>query len=212
MDKKSLFAVLAASAALSLAAPSAHAQSLRELMEDIGIQKKEKVQIDYSERAPLVIPPALDALPAPEDANALAAANPNWPRDPDVAAAAEQEEIDKIPQHLRRKYKENAAKDIYKIRAQERDQAAVESAPREYQTIFDRDRVMTPAELKEVRDKRAAEAANAPQQNVYVEPERKRLTDPPPGYRVPSPAQPFGPDAKDQKRKNGLFSKLNPFD
>lgn len=203
---------MAASAALSLTAPSANAQSLKELMEDIGIQKKEKVRIDYSERAPLVVPPSLDALPPPEDGNALAAANPNWPNDPDVAAAAEQEEIDKVPQHLRRKYKENAAKDIYKIRAQDREQAAVETAPRGYDTIFDRDRVMTPAELKEVRDKRAAEAANAPEQNVYVEPERKRLTDPPPGYRMPSPAQPFGPDAKEKKRKEGIFSKLNPFD
>jgi hypothetical protein len=212
LDKKPLFAFLAASAALLLTAPSANAQSLRELMEDIGVQKKEKVQIDYSERAPLVLPPSLDALPPPEDGNALAAANPNWPKDPDVAAALEEEEKQKIPSHLRSKYKENAAAEIYGILDKEREEGKAASAPREYETIFDRDRIMTPAELKQVRDKRAAEAANAPEQNVYVEPERKRLTDPPPGYRMPSAAQPYGPDAKDQKRKNGLFSKLNPFD
>jgi hypothetical protein len=211
LDKKTLFAFLAASAALSLTASSAHAQTLRELMEDIGVQKKEKVKIDYSERAPLVLPPSLDALPPPEDGKALAAANPNWPNDPDVAAALEEEEKQKIPSHLRAKYKENAAAEIYGILDKEREEGKAAAAPREYQTIFDRDRVMTPAELKQVRDKRAAEAANAPEP-IYIEPERKRLTDPPPGYRQPSAAQPFGPDAKDQKRKNSIFSKLNPFD
>ena len=66
---------------------------------------------------------------------------------------------------------------------------------------------MTPDELKEVQ-KREAEAAKNGQPVAVVEPERKRLTDPPPGYRVPSAEQPYGPGEKDRESKK-WFS--NPF-
>jgi hypothetical protein len=203
---KTLLALAAAIAVLSLAGAPAQAQSFREIMEDIGLQKRKQEKMDFSERAPLVLPPSYD-LPPPEEGGALAKANPNWPNDPDDVRALEEAEREKVPQHLRRKYRENAAKDIYKIRAQEREAGTAASTSRAYDTTFDRDKVMSPSELKEVRDNRAAQPVQA-----YVEPERARLTDPPAGYRSPSPSQPFGPGEKEQKKKNSLFSKLNPFD
>jgi hypothetical protein len=205
---KALFATLCAAAVLALAAAPAHAQSFRELMEDIGLQKRTQHKMDFSERAPLVLPPSTDALPPPEEGGSLASVNPNWPNDPETAKALEDEEREKIPQHLRRKYREDAGRDIYEIQRKERESRASGEAattPKAYDTSFDRNRVLTPEELKAAQKKQA----EAPAQ-VYVEPERGRLTDPPPGYRSPSAAQPYGPGEKD-KKKSGWLSKINPF-
>ena len=204
---KQIFAALAACAALSVAGLPAQAQTFRDLMEDIGLQKRKTPDIDFNERAPLVVPPSLEALPPPQDKPSLASVNPNWPHDPDDQARADEEAREKLPNRMT-KYKKNAAKEIYKIRAREREEgAAAPASTMSYETNYDRNKVMTPDELRKVRDERAA----APQQ-VYVEPERKRLTDPPPGYRTPSSAQPFGPGEKDRGGKNSFFSKINPFD
>jgi hypothetical protein len=205
---KPIFAVLAAVAALSFASAPAQAQSFRELMEDIGLQKRKQEKMDFSERAPLVLPPSLEALPPPEDTTAIAGVNPQWPTDPDALAAAQEAEEEKVPQHMRRKYNPHAAQEIYEIRAKDRERTTATSNATPYETIFDRDQKLSPAELKKVRDSRANQPAQA-----YVEPERKRLTDPPEGYRVPSPAQPYGqPDEKKKKEGGGWFSKVNPFD
>ncbi|BCJ91662.1 hypothetical protein IZ6_23970 [Terrihabitans soli] len=210
MDKTRIFSTFAAVALLSMAAP-AHAQTFRELMEDIGLQDRKQEKMDFSERAPLVLPPSTDAaaLPPPEDGAALATVNPNWPNDPDVQAALEEEEKEKIPERQRRKYKENQANEIYKFQRQEREAGRVAAAnPREYDTNFDRNKVLTPEQLKEVQ-KREAEMAKTGAPVAAIEPERKRLTDPPPGYRTPSAEQAYGPGEGD--RKKGFFSRVNPF-
>ncbi|MGJ3264599.1 MAG: hypothetical protein ACFE0R_15335 [Salinarimonas sp.] len=72
-----------------LAAPAAQAQEgsfFREVLGAIGLTDPDQPDIAYRERAPLVVPPNLGALPPPVDGNA-ASANPQWPIDPDVAAA-----------------------------------------------------------------------------------------------------------------------------
>lgn len=204
---KALFAVLSAVAALSLAGAPAHAQTFRELMEDIGLQKRTTPKMDFSERAPLVIPPSTDVLPPPEQPGSLAAANPNWPTDPDEVKALEEAEKEKLPNRIR--YREDAGRDIYEIQRKERErreQGEVATNSKGYDTIFDRNTVLTPEQLKEVQKKQAA----APPVNVYVEPERKRLTDPPPGYRTPSAAQPYGPGDGKKAKKGGSW--WNPFD
>ena len=192
-----------------LSAAGAQAQTFKEIMEDIGLQKRETPKMDFSERAPLVIPPSTDALPPPEDSSALASANPNWPSDPEVAAALEEAEKDKVPYRLRKKHQDNPGKAIYKIRADERAAREAGETPlpsQSYDTIFDRNTVMTPEQLKEVQERQK----NAPAVNVYVEPERRRLTDPPPGYRMPSADQPYGPGQ--EKKGKTWMQKLNPFD
>jgi hypothetical protein len=207
LDKTRIFSTLAAVSVISLAAAPTHAQTFRELMEDIGIQKRKTEKMDFSERAPLVLPPSADLqnLPPPEGGSALATVNPNWPNDPDVQAALEEEEKEKIPERQRRKYQENQANAIYKFQREERERERTEAQPREYDTVFDRNKVMTPEQLKEARDKEAAAAANGVPM-ATVEPERKRLTDPPPGYRTPSVDQPYGPGERDREAR-----KWNPF-
>lgn len=211
MDKTRIFTISAAAALLLLAGAPAHAQTFSELMEDIGIQKRKQEKMDFSERAPLVLPPSLDAaaLPPPEDSGAVATANPNWPKDPDTQAELEEAEKEKVPQRLRRKYQEDPAKAIYKERARHREEGGADVKPHAYDTTFETG-VMTPDQLKQAQKNKAAEAANA-QPVVMAEPDRARLTDPPPGYRVPSTQQPYGPGEKDRESKNWL-NRMNPFE
>ncbi len=208
---KPIFAALAAVAVLSFASAPAQAQTFRELMEDIGLQKRKQEKMDFSERAPLVVPPTLDALPPPESGGALAAVNPNWPADPDAIREQEEAERDKKAGLEHRQYMRNPSAQIYEIRAKEREEGVYNdpNKTRSYDAEVDTG-PLTPEQLKAVKKQRASGEAAVPAQ-AFVEPERKRLTDPPPGYRAPSPAQPYGP-GEDKKKKSSIFSKLNPFD
>lgn len=55
------------------------------ILSGLGIAGEERPPIDYRERAPLVLPRNNNALPPPQEPGA--ARNPNWPNDPDVARA-----------------------------------------------------------------------------------------------------------------------------
>ncbi|CAA0110875.1 Uncharacterised protein [Starkeya nomas] len=55
------------------------------LLTAIGLVAPPPPDIDYRERAPLVVPPSGDALPPPRDAGAMAQ-NPAWPKDHDTVA------------------------------------------------------------------------------------------------------------------------------
>ncbi|MGL4634961.1 MAG: hypothetical protein ACRCWF_03185 [Beijerinckiaceae bacterium] len=67
-------------------APVAHAQSVLDLGRMIlGLPGEEKPQIDYKERAPLVVPPSQN-LRTPSEALPADQRRANWPQDPDVLA------------------------------------------------------------------------------------------------------------------------------
>ena len=202
---KPIFAALAAVAVLSFASAPAQAQSFGELMEDIGLKKRKQEKMDFSERAPLVVPPTLDALPPPEAGGALASVNPNWPADPDAIREQEEAERNKTSRLEQRQYLRNPSGQIYDIRAKEREEG-VHNDPdktRAYDADVDTGR-MTPEQLKAVKKQREATGAAAAPAQAFVEPERKRLTDPPPGYRAPSPAQPYGPPGEEKKKKSSF--------
>lgn len=55
------------------------------LLTGLGLVPPTPPEIDYRERAPLVVPPSADALPPPRDGGAMAQ-NPAWPKDHDVVA------------------------------------------------------------------------------------------------------------------------------
>lgn len=61
---------------------------ITEFFDGLGLGAKEKPDIDYQERAPLVPPSSTAALPAPQ-AKGAARSNPQWPNDPDLQARAE---------------------------------------------------------------------------------------------------------------------------
>lgn len=90
MKRSGIARAAAAGTLLALfAAPQAQAQEggiIREMFSAIGILEPDRPSIDYRERAPLVVPPSMSTLPPPVERD-LTAENPNWPNDPDVAAA-----------------------------------------------------------------------------------------------------------------------------
>ena len=127
--------------------------------------------IDYRERSPLVVPPQLD-LPPPAAAASQVNA-PNWPKDPD-------EKRRKAALAARKKSFTNSSHEL------------------------------TPAEAEAARASVAASGQPQPQQsltekmNNYLggtkpevgqfkgEPTRETLTQPPPGYQIPSPNYAYG--------------------
>jgi type IV secretory pathway VirB10-like protein len=127
--------------------------------------------IDYRERSPLVVPPQLD-LPPPAAAASQATA-PNWPKDPD----------------------------------EKRRKAALAARKK---SVTNSTHELTPAEAEAARASVAASEQPQPQQsftekmNNYLggtkpevgqfkgEPTRETLTQPPPGYQIPSPNYAYG--------------------
>jgi hypothetical protein len=127
--------------------------------------------IDYRERSPLVVPPQLD-LPPPAAAASQVNA-PNWPKDPD----------------------------------EKRRKAALAARKK---SVTNSTHELTPAEEEAARASVAASGQPQPQQsftekmNNYLggtkpevgqfkgEPTRETLTQPPPGYQIPSPNYAYG--------------------
>ena len=195
--------LIAAVGSLTLSAP-AHAQDSGQsfdskvfgsVLRGLGLRNGDEPQINYQERAPLVIPPNSD-LPPPENANA-AVNNAAWPNDPDIARARIeaakarnrniQAEIETEQNALRPDQMTPGAKKGKPLRsARKVDNPSVSG---------DGTDRLNPKELGyhgglwgnmfgPVDDRSIARfTGEAP---------RAELTDPPAGYMTPSPAQPYG--------------------
>jgi hypothetical protein len=154
--------------------------------------------IDYRERSPLVVPPQLD-LPPPA-AVSSEVSSPNWPKDPD----------------------------------EKRRKAALAARKK---SVTNTTHELTPAEEEAARASAAASQQPLPQQsfsekvNNYLggtkpevgqfkgEPVRETLTQPPPGYQIPSPNYAYGiglkgphkdADNKDSTNKDSKESSSKP--
>jgi len=178
------FAALFASVTL-LAATGASAQEgmfAKDLLGSVGIIPKERPRIDYRERAPLVLPPKME-LRDPADPQALHAANPQWPNDPDVAAAKRREADARTPvtQTERRRVEQNATLSIEEIRSGRRAGAGIPDAPVVRRGDSSReDTWIHPDQLR--REGRKEDT----QLSSMDEPERRDLTQPPTGFRKPT--------------------------
>jgi hypothetical protein len=166
---------------------------LRAILEGIGLQRGEK-NINYQDRPPLVIPPGKD-LPPPEKFDAVTN-NPAWPKDPDVARAKLEKKVE------RESFIDSSDRQRANARPLLPSQLTPGNAPR-HGTAADNsvnssnggDR-LSPNELGykgglfssffgKSDDKEAAKFTG--------ERPRTSLTDPPAGYQVPAPDQPYGP-------------------
>jgi hypothetical protein len=86
-------------AATCLAGAPATAQegvAIKNILGDVGIIPKERDQIRYRERAPLVLPPRME-LREPAAPESFASNNPQWPRDPDVVARQRRAADSRVP-------------------------------------------------------------------------------------------------------------------
>jgi hypothetical protein len=174
---------------------------IKGLLRGFGLRNGQEAGIEYKERPPLVVPPSRD-LPPPVAAGSLAASNPAWPVDPDVKRRA----AERKARAERKSYDFDKAGDALKpseLAAGRTDKPATK-------TSTDGSPEMTPSQLgytgglwssilglgKTFTGEKDIETAT-----FAHEPHRNSLTDPPTGYRTPSPAQPYGINAKAEAEK-----------
>jgi hypothetical protein len=168
------------------------------ILKGLGLKKDEGNGIEYRERSPLVLPPSnqLTVLPSPEDiANAKKAAN--WPDDPDIKRAKLRRE-----QERKRKPVEFAVDDkpLSPSQMTEGKATAGPLPPRGGEapgkSFEGSAQPSTNAELGSKGFMSMFKTGLWAPKEEYVpftgEPERTSLTEPPRGYRTPSPSQPYG--------------------
>lgn len=156
----------------------------RELSGGFGAQKEEPIV--YQARAPLVMPPSSEGLPAP--AESAATANAAWPRDPDQTAPGRREFGDENP----------------------RDDISPEEARRlapltgmgvtDYEAGWNENE--NPAYDVVNKEKRDAFRAALDDANG-IRQERRFLTDPPDAVREPAATAPA--EFEEIQRKRGFF-------
>lgn len=211
---------------------------INELFDAFGMGAKEKPEIDYRERPALVPPPSTAALPAPQQKGAVAQSTGQWPLDPDEQRRAEKRAEDALPRTEQRDYKMERdprlpPSELGRRRVATTDDgtpapnmgagdapprmtpgelmAGPRSAPTGYAqpaTMDNKPIRLSPEEMRNgARAKR--DTVQAPPITPGVEPQRRRLTDPPEGYRMPS-ATAAGQTAAAPPQK-AWYQKLNPF-
>jgi hypothetical protein len=158
--------------------PLPDGNAVRRLLHQLGIVgSADQDATDYKERPPLVVPPSR-ALPPPAAPGSLAERNPAWPvdkRKPESKAKTERRDVSW----------ENDRQPLSTARpapsAEMPAQATVPSQASESDGSWSR-----------FWDKALGRKA-APEIVPFTrEPPRASLTDPPRGYRTPSPDQPYG--------------------
>jgi hypothetical protein len=200
MQRLTGLAALAAAAGLAIFAVPAVAESFfGDVINEFSLSGRKQVSIDYHERAPLVVPKSLD-LPKPEAGNpGLAAAS--WPKQDDGLSAADREDANpNVPETERWRYKAThegqypiSPAELERGRAAFDEANAGPAAPNS--GVEGLNNRLSRADLRTGTKKRAEVAA------FVGEPARRRLTDPPTGYRTPSPDAPWGPGQKAEQSK-----------
>jgi hypothetical protein len=170
-------------AGLVLAAPGAaraddtssgaYSQFFTRMMSNVGLRSADP-DIEYRERPPLVVPPSRD-LPQPAAAGSPATRNAAWPADTST--------------------RKRRAKTDGSVIAGEKADAPVAAGP----TATGRD---TGGVWKNITTLGGAIGGGNESAQFVHEPARNTLTDPPSGYRTPSPVQPYGITTEKQKKSD----------
>ena len=197
---------------LALGAPgSVAAQSLDgstnildSAMQMLGLkEEEEKPEIDYRERAPLVVPPRVpDQLPPPQ--KSAAESNPNWPKDYDqqrrnAAAQAAKQPI----------VRDDPGKPLMPSELNRGKKRAVgnSTAPTEPVGAGSTRDVLLPSQLGATNW--LGLGGKQEQLTFNGEPNRENLIQPPPGYQTPAPNAPYGvvEDKKEPWKMPSLFDR-----
>jgi hypothetical protein len=186
-----LIPALALTAFASVPAARAQDSMVESFMGILGLKSQDsRDDIEYRERAPLVVPPKM-TLRTPEEPGAKRSAA--WPNDPDVQRRKQREANAKVPRtetEMYRANKDNNALSIQEIRAGRREGANMVTAATPYKSQCESCREghwLNPDQL------RALDRKIEPEKTLVAgqEPERRYLTDPPTGYRMPSANAPL---------------------
>lgn len=160
---------------------------IRNFLGGLGL-RRDGTGIDYSERSPLVVPPSRD-LPSPET-NSIADKTAAWPNDPDVKRAKELRAARKRPTRT--------VEDEWNPELPDQLGPKAKSVPPgQVPTPGPHKDPTAPSTLSELGAKSMFTFGGLfGSKEEYVkfggEPPRSSLTEPPVGYRTPSPAQPYG--------------------
>jgi hypothetical protein len=164
---------------------------VRGILKGLGLRRDEGRGIEYRERSPLVLPPA-KSLPAPEVNNASKTAG--WPDDPDVKQARKKKQAERD----RKPYTEGVD-DRPLLPDQYKSAGGGPSTPRGGEapgrSVDETSRPSSQAELGAKGIFSGISSMWAPKEEYTTfsgEPPRSSLIEPPPGYRTPSPNQPYG--------------------
>jgi hypothetical protein len=168
---------------------------LRQVMKDWGLRRTDEPDIEYRERAPLVVPPSRN-LPKPQEETA-AAKTAAWPNDPDVKRRKQEAAAEKA----RLKGGFSAEEQARSLRPSELDQAGLK--PKDGKPVVagktaeDTARPLSPTELGSKNPFSSLFSSFNPNKKAEVtpftgEPPRASMTAPPVGYQTPSPNQPYG--------------------
>jgi hypothetical protein len=185
---------------------------LRKVLRGIGLQNGREGRIEYKERPPLVVPPNRD-LPPPDTTGALGPRDPAWPTDPDETkrkAAKKASGADRKYVDVER-WGDPLTPDQMKV-------GRTPAAPNETgikpgQTV-ETSTQLRPDELgyhdtlwSGLIGIGSTFTNNKPPEGAKFlrEPNRASLTEPPSGYRTPSPDQPYGLNYRFEKSKPGDF-------
>jgi hypothetical protein len=169
---------------------------VRGVLKAFGLRRDDDQNIDYRERSPLVLPTG-KSLPPPENANAVAK-TPDWPDDPDVKEKRRR----RLAEKNRKAYVEGV--DDRPMLPSDYSAKGPVPTPRsglpwplggDTGSGKSAEASAQPSSPKELGTKGIFSSIFAPKEEYTTfsgEPARESLTDPPAGYRTPSPNQPYG--------------------
>ncbi len=170
---------------------------MRSIMEGLGLKRDGEAQINYQERAPLVIPPSRE-LPPPERSDAVTANNPAWPKDPDVERRRTEAAMEKNRNVSDEREREQNPLRPDQLtpggRGQKRQQARTSDNGYDAPASGFGNQLL-PSQLGTSKSGVFGAMFGSSKEETTKftgEPPRASLTDPPTGYQTPSPEQPYG--------------------
>ncbi|KAA5603108.1 hypothetical protein [Blastochloris sulfoviridis] len=182
--------------------PSFEQKIIKEILGGVGLIE-DRATIDYRERAPLVVPPTAEALPPPASED-VTAANPAWPKDPDIARAKAAEAGSNQP-IVRLDAGRTLGIDEIRRGTSKTKQAKSDRPDLPSERFEGANDRLSPTQLGFT-----GWGSKKDEKIVFTgEPERRRLTQPPAGLQTPSPDQPYGvvgDDKLDDNWLNRIFS------
>lgn len=181
---------------LLLAATPAFAQEgvlFKNLVKGMGLFGSDKDDIEYKQRAPLVVPPS-SALPRPQEPGATRTAA--WPDDPDVARRKADREGARAPFSSTEAFRGNNRPEMSQQELRRGRVAGRANGPEGI--VPDHNNYNNQIAPIRIGREMAARQAQTDTSNLAygVEPERKYLYEPPTGYRMPASTAPLGPGAR----------------
>ena len=167
---------------------------IHNIMTGLGLKDPNAQQPTYEQRPPLVIPKNDSQLPPPQKPGAAIAANPAWPKDPDVLRAKEIAKQEKNRDTFAEYEREKNPLPPDQI-GPRNAQPGVGRPTGGGSALTDGGSLMSPTQLGYkggLFSNMFGSDEKEETARFTGEPARTSLTEPPPGYRTPSPDQPYG--------------------